>query len=226
MHKVIDDCCGRICVNMPDAIRELRERNCCMPDITRVIFNVGKKSYPKLDENGNKIKDEAGKLVMADPVDVLATVLYFCDGSKVAVVNSQNDGIEFSDEKLSDGTTVKVASKESKERGIVYAIVKRLLSKIDSKSKTGLADAGFGRYLNKLLETAYDEQIERAEVKIAKAKSKAAHVEAQKAAEARGPKKRYSIAETLTRFNQLLDKVENGSASPSILSKVANIFKD
>lgn len=200
--------------------KELELNNTAFPDITRIIYNIGKKSYRKLDENGKSVRDDNGKIVMSEPIDVLATIVYFWDNTKVAVINSAADGVKFEDHTLSNGSTVKVAARESKEMGLVYAIIKRLLTKYDENGKP--LDSATGRILNDYIKGSYDSVIEKAELKIARAKSKAEHEAKLNTAK---PKKRYSIAETLTRINELLDKADGPNAE-GLLNKLYSIFKD
>jgi hypothetical protein len=221
MKRVITiDPCTRMPVIKSEVLEELKQNNTAFPDIMRVIYNIGKKSYRKLDENGKSVRDEKGKIVMSEPVDVLATVVYFADDTKISVVNSAADGVKFEDHTLSNGSTVKVASRESKEMGLVYAIVKRLLTKYDENGKP--LNSATGRILNDYVKGSYDCTIEKAELKIARAKSKAEHDAKLNTAK---PKKRYSIAETLARINEMLDKAD-GPKAEGIVNKIAAIFKD
>jgi hypothetical protein len=212
------------CTNMPviksEVLKDLELNNTAFPDIKRIIYNIGKKSYRKLDENGKTVRDENGKIVMSEPVDVLATVVYFVDDTKISVVNSAADGVKFEDHVLSNGSSVKVASRESKEMGLVYAIVKRLLTKYDENGKP--LNSATGRILNDYVKGSYDCTIEKAELKIARAKSKAEHDAKLNTAK---PKKRYSIAETLARINEMLDKAD-GPKAEGLINKIAAIFKD
>lgn len=224
IHIVEDTPYGPMVTNA-SALAELAENNCAMPDITRVIYNLGKKAYPKLDEDGKRIrktgqdgkpimqsKDPAKKLrdedmfEMNKPVDVLSTTVFFCDETKVTVVNSINDGLELVDKTLSNGSIVKVASKRSKEIGLVYAIVKRLCAMPDKTKPGKLTAAGFCRMLSEEVDNAYDQTLEVELRKIAKAESKAEHE--RRKLNAKPKRKRYSIAETLERLNSLLDVVE------------------
>ena len=201
-------------------LAEIYDNNCYMPHISRVIYNIGKKSYPKLDENGKRLKDEKGKIIMTEPVDILATIVYFDDDTKISVVNSVLDGVTFEDVKLSDGSTIKAASEASKEIGLVYAIVKRLASFPDENGE--FKNSGFGRKLRDEVAMAYDSVIERAELKIARAKSKAEHNAKLNTAKT---KQNYSIKGTLARINEMLDKAE-GSKAEGVLNKLYSIFKD
>ena len=204
-------------------VKSLMENNCYMPMVNRVIYNIGKKAYPKMDENGKRVKDKNGKVVMGEPVDVLATVVFFDDNTKISVVNSAHDGVTFEDHVLSNGNTVKVASESSKEIGLVYAIVKRIIALPDKNDPDKMKTEGLGRRLRTAVkDLSYDSVIEKAELKIVRAKSKAEHEAKLNTAK---PKKRYSIAGTLTRINEMLDKAD-GPKAEGILNKLYSIFKD
>lgn len=206
-----------------NVLKSLKENNCYMPTVSRVIYNIGKKAYPKLDENGKRIKDKNGKIVMGEPVDVLATIVFFDDNTKISVVNSAHDGVKFEDHVLSNGNTVKVASDCSKEIGLVYAIIKRMIALPDKNDPDKMKAEGLGRVLRTAVNNSYDSVIEKAELKIARAKSKAEHE--AKLNTAKPKKKRYSIAETLTRVNEMLDKAD-GPKAEGLLNKLYSIFKD
>lgn len=205
------------------AAKALMENNCYMPAVSRVIYNIGKKAYPKLDENGKRVKDENGKIIMGEPVDVLATIVFFDDNTKISVVNSAHDGVKFENHVLSNGNTVKVASDCSKEIGLVYAIIKRMFALPDKNDPDKMKAEGLGRLLRTAVNDSYDSVIEKAELKIARAKSKAEHE--AKLNTAKPKKKRYSIAETLTRVNEMLDKAD-GPKAEGLLNKLYSIFKD
>jgi hypothetical protein len=95
------------------------------------------------------------------------------------------------------------------------------MTKYDADGKP--LNSATGRILNDYIALSYDSQVENAEVKIAKAKSKAEHV--AKLNSAKPKKKRYSIAETLERINDMLDKAD-GPKAEGILNKLYSIFKD
>lgn len=222
---------------------DLTMNNVYIPSIKRVIYNIGKKAYPKLDEKGKRIRKTgpdgkpieqlpktSGKRLRdidmfeyAEPVDVLATVVYFDDDTKISVVNSVADGVKFEDVTVGDAT-IKTATRESKEIGLVYAIVKRLCAKFDPDTGK-MTESGIGRILNDILDKSYDSPVEAAKLKIAKAKSKAEHLAKLNTAK---PKENYSIKGTLERINKMLDKVdgaEKPSAFDKILSKINDILK-
>lgn len=140
-------------------IKSLVRNNAFMPNIDRVVYNT-------------KADVKEGEL------PTLATVVYFKDGTKVTVKNSDKDTIALVDEtiELSDGskTTVKTASRESREIGLIYALVKRMLCEFDEDGK--VEGTGFAGFLKKTVDKAYRQDVEntkvRAEKKLAKDKAK------------------------------------------------------
>ena len=203
-----------------DVVDSINFNGTYMPCIDRVIYNIGKKSYPKLDEEGKRVKDPVTKkIVMNAPVDVLTTIVYFEDKSKIVVTNSQFDGVKFEDVTLSDGSTVKIATESSKEMGLVYAIAKRLASSYDERGN--MVSNGFGRRLREEVTMAHDSVLEEAKLKIERAKSKAEHE--AKMNTGKPKKKRYSIAETLERMNNVLSKFEESFEQEMFDIKEENI---
>lgn len=210
-----------------NVISELEHNGTYFPSISQVIYNLGKKAFPKLDAKGKRIRklDADGKPIkqpknstvklreedmfeMTEPQDILATVVYFNDGTKVSVTNSQLDGLTFKEHTLSNGKVIKLATNESKEMGLVYAIVKRLVATFTDDGK--VYEAPLGRIVKDIIENAFDSQLEAAEVEIAKAKAKAEHTAKLNTAK---PKKVYSIRGTLERINDVLDKIASQQAA-------------
>lgn len=173
-------------------MRELFERGCAMPDIARIYFNVGKTDVKvHVDETGRKVVDKS--------YPTLATVVTFVDGSKVTVVNSEHDPIKF--DKNGD------VSRESKEAGLVYALVKRMFSVYTGSMHLGnlnLKSSGFGRQLNELIDSAYDPKIEAAKRAAAAAKAAEVHAAHQAAAKAR-KSKNPSLAQTVRELKAVVD---------------------
>lgn len=140
-------------------VESLVRNNAFCPNVDRVIF-------------ATNTKDEAHP--------VLATVVYFKDGTKSTVKNCGGDKITLVDEKVTlsngDEVVVKTASQESKEAGVTYAILKRLLCEYDENGK--VSGSGFVNFLKRVVKNAYCQDIEEAktvgERKIAKARAKAA----------------------------------------------------
>jgi hypothetical protein len=184
-------------------MRELFERGCAMPDIARIYFNLGKADVKvHVDESGRKVVDKS--------YPTLTTVVAFVDGSKVTVVNSEHDPIKFDE----NGDV----SRESKETGLVYALVKRMFSVYSGSMHIGnviLTSSGFGRQLNELIDSAYDPKLEAAKRAAAAAEAKAAHEARQAAAKAR-KSKNPSLAETVRELKNVVEVLgANVSAKPA-----------
>ena len=144
--------------------------------------------------------------------NVLATIVFFNDGTKVTVINSDNDDIEVvTDEK----TGVKTASMASKERALTYAICKKLFGKPDEKGT--VQGNGFGRKLRDLVNGAWDQKVEEKKTALAKAASKAKHEENMKRAAAKP--KRLSLAEAMDKLTAALGKVTELEAEVNSLKK-------
>lgn len=188
---------------LEDAARELYEKNCTMPDIARVIYNIGTKAYPKLDEDGKRIK-ENGKPVMTEPVKVLTTVVFFIDGTKVTVTNSEKDGVKFikvnAVDNDSNSPVVEIADDTSKEMGLVYAVCKRMLGKVDWNTGKVEGD-GFGRKLHDVVNRAYDTVREDAANKHNKKLAKAKYEASKGTAKCKRP----SFADTVIDFKDAVN---------------------
>jgi hypothetical protein len=129
-----------------------------VPNIERIIYNSGTKAA----------KDGTVR-------PTLATVVFFADGSKVSVVNSEHDGLQLD----ADGNP----THESKERGLIYAVMKRIFASRYDYSKSPyhptLVSEGFGRILNNYVDSAFDQKAEAAKKAAAKAEAAAQHAERQ-----------------------------------------------
>lgn len=166
-------------------IRSVVKNNTFCPNIKKVIFNLKTtETRPVLDLAGNPVKDEKGR-VQRQQVEVtpeLATVVYFADGTKCTVVNSDKDVVATEEKEVTyidcdksgkeftvkTGRKVKVASEAAKEAGVVYAIVKRIFGKIGRVDKQGkmhedeIDGNGFGRKLRDIINASFDTQYENA----------------------------------------------------------------
>ena len=179
MNEELGDC----------VIQSLIRNNSFVPNISNVIFNTKiNEDVVKMDENGNPVKDDNGRVIKEKkPLEnpVLVTVVYFVDGTKVTVRNSEKDGIELEEKtiKLSDGSekTVVTASAESKEIGLVYAIVKRVICNYDKQGT--VENAGFARFLNKIINKARVQDVEDAKLLAERKLSKLRNKEAKEAKE-------------------------------------------
>ena len=165
-------------------VQSLIRNNAFVPNIDNVIFNTKiDEEVINKDENGNPIKDANGRVIKEKKTlenPVLVTIVYFVDGTKVTVRNSEKDGIKLENKtiKLSDGSTktVVTASAESKEIGLVYAIAKRIICNYDERGT--VENAGFARFLHNTVNNAFVQDVENAkfiaERKISKNRSKEA----------------------------------------------------
>ena len=206
MNKILTTIPGNFCgcqnidILDPSAwcymVRSIEKNGTFVPGIKRVLFNIGNKKYMVRDADGKTVKDENGK-VKTETRKVLTTVIFFDDGTKCTVTNSEHDGVQF--EKNKDG--IEVASRCSKECGVVYCILKRCLADIDANGNA--LGNGFGRKLNDIVDAAYDSQVENAKRKAAKAK-----YEATKGT-AKPKRQRESLAKTIDRLTDILDALQD-----------------
>lgn len=181
-------------------VKSIENNGTFIPGIERVLFNIGNKKYMVRDENGKTVKDENGK-IKTESRKVLTTVIFFKDGTKCSVTNSEHDGVQFEKDK---NTGIEVATRSSKEMGIVYALTKRLFGVPDLNGT--ILGNGFGRKLNDIVDAAYDSQVEDAKRKAAKAAAKAKY-EATKGT-AKPKQKRESLAKTIDRLTDILAALE------------------
>ena len=209
MNKILTTIPGNFCgcqnidILDPSAwcymVKSIEKNGTFVPGIKRVLFNIGNKKYMVRDADGKTVKDENGK-VKTETRKVLTTVIFFDDGTKCTVTNSEHDGVQF--EKNKDG--IEVASRCSKECGVVYCILKRCLADIDANGNA--LGNGFGRKLNDMVDAAYDSQVEAAKRKAAKAEAKAKY-EATKGT-AKPKRQRESLAKTIDRLTDILEALE------------------
>lgn len=219
-------------------IHNMVKNNVFCPGIERVIFNLKTtETRPVLDAAGKPVTDEKGR-VKRQVVDVtpeLATVVYFTDGTKCTVVNSDKDVVTTEEKEVTyfdfkpDGTEttvktgrkVKVASEAAKEAGIVYAIVKRIFGKVGRVDKQGklhedeIDGNGFGRKLRDIVNSAEDAQYDVAFNDEMKKLAVKEHKDREAAAKERKAARTPSIEEniaTLVRQNaELLAKLNPGA---------------
>lgn len=144
-------------------VKSLMFNNSFVPNIERVIFSTKTENLDR---------------------PVLATTVFFADGTKVTVKNSDKDEVTVVDKavKLSDGSeiSVKTASQESKEIGVVHAIVKRCVCQYDESGN--VTNAGYAKFLHTTVEKAHVQEIERAKVSAERKLSKRKAAQAEKTA--------------------------------------------
>lgn len=140
------------------------------PEPVRAIFNVKTEETVTVEATPGE-KPVKAKKRLERPV--LASKVFFNDGTWTVVKNSAEDPIELV---TKDG--VETASDASKERAVVYAWVKRLCG--TQHPATGeVTGANLGRRLSKVVEASEDKALSKA----AKAKAKAAKAKKQARAE-------------------------------------------
>ncbi len=215
-------------------IRSVVKNNTFCPNIKKVIFNLKTtETRPVLDLAGNPVKDEKGR-VQRQQVEVtpeLATVVYFADGTKCTVVNSDKDVVATEEKEVTyidcdksgkeftvkTGRKVKVASEAAKEAGVVYAIVKRIFGKIGRVDKQGklhedeIDGNGFGRKLRDIINASFDTQYENAWNDEMKKVAVKEHKDREVAAKERNAKRAPTVEEniaTLVKQNaEILEKL-------------------
>lgn len=217
-------------------VKSMTKNNVFCPGIKRVLFNLKTtETKPVLDMEGKPVTDEKGRVrrenVACTPS--LATVVYFDDGTKVSVVNSDKDLVTTEEKEVTyfdcdksgketvvkTGTKVVVASEAAKEAGVVYAIVKRIFGKVGRTDKQGkfheneVDGDGFGRKLRELVsfDTSYDTQYEDAFANEMKKLSVKEHKAREEAAKENRAKRRPSLEDNLNTLVQqnaaLLEKL-------------------
>lgn len=201
-------------------IKQISEKNVFLPAIKRVIFNLKTtETVPVLDADGKPVTDEEGRVkrTQVEVTPELATAVYFKDGTKCTVVNSDKDVVtteekevfyydikpDGSEVKVKTGRKVKVASEAAKEAGIVYAVVKRLFGKIGRVDKQGklhedeIDGNGFGRKLRDICEGAFDTQYDEAFNDEMKKLAAKAHKEREAAAKERKANRTPTVEENI-----------------------------
>lgn len=148
----------------------------------KAIFNLKyEDSVPVLDDNGEPVYEakpgENGQrrivkktVKMKNPV--LASKVFFEDGSWTVVKNASCDPVELVETKLSNGGTAITASDASKERALAYAIVKHAFGKLDPDTKE-VYGSNLGRIFDKVIAASVDQNVVEAERKAKKSGNKA-----------------------------------------------------
>ena len=141
----------------------------------KAIFNVKtEKMIPVLDKNGNIMYEDAlsenqPKRILRKAIKlktpILASKVFFEDGTWTVVKNAEEDPVELVNIKLPNGNTVVTASNGSKERALVYAIAKHAFGVADPITKE-VTCANLSRRFEKVLENSIDQQIIEAKSKI------------------------------------------------------------
>ena len=187
----------------PTAIEDLDRSGTAFPDIVNIIFNESfSKTRAKRDADGNLVIDPQTEKPVRETVPVnptLATTIYFADGSKVTVTNSVKDTVLGPDGKFTD---------EAYERGIIYALVKRLFAEYDKRGcEITLKAEGFGRKLHELVKSAYNVQKAEAARKAAREAARKEHEAREAAAKANPRRPRQSLGATVAELAETVAKL-------------------
>ena len=155
------------------------KRSAPMP--VKAIFNLKTEDMVAvLDDDGNPVYEQSSgenspkkvvKRAKTLEKPILASKVFFDDGSWTVVKNSGDDTVDVEEKKLPNGNTVKVATDASKERGIAYAVVKRVFGRVDPVTKE-VKGANLGRRFEKVIAASIDQNVGNAEEKIKKADEK------------------------------------------------------
>lgn len=132
-------------------------------DVVAVLDDDGNPMY-ELGENKMKRLVKRAK-TLEKPI--LASKVFFDDGSWTVVKNSGEDTVDVEEKKLSNGKTVKVATDASKERAIAYAVVKRVFGRVDPITRE-VKGANLGRRFEKVIAASIDQNVGNAKEKIRK----------------------------------------------------------
>lgn len=199
-------------------VDSMAKSNTFCPNISRIIFNLKtSETRPVLDANGNPILDEKGRArrQTVSVAPVLSTTVYFEDGTKCTVVNSDKDPVMTEEKEVTytsvdksgkkhtikTGHIAMVASEAAKEAGVVYAITKRLLGKVDRdpKSRTyrSIQGNGFGRKLRGLVADAFDTQYAAAYDEEMRKLAAKEHKDREAAAKARRANRKPTLEENI-----------------------------
>lgn len=163
----------------PDAVYQMFNTGIYIPAITRVIYNTGSKATAEGEER-----------------PVLATIVEFADGTKSTVINSVHDKVALD--------TNGHPTREAKETGFVYAVIKRLLcgKLLDNFDGTLSCEMkGFGRILADYVDNAFDCQKAKKDAADQKAAAQKAHNELK----ANTKPKHASLAEVVDKLASIVD---------------------
>ena len=141
----------------------------------KAIFNLKTEDMVAvLDDDGNPMyepgENKTKRLVKRAKTlekPILASKVFFDDGSWTVVKNSGEDTVDVEEKKLSNGKTVKVATDASKERAIAYAVVKRVFGCVDPVTRE-VKGANLGRRFEKVIAASIDQNVVNTKEKIRK----------------------------------------------------------
>lgn len=199
------------------------------PTPVKAIFNLKTEDMVAvLDDDGNPLyepgENKTKRLVKRAKTlekPILASKVFFDDGSWTVVKNSGEDVVDVKEKKLSSGKTVKVATDASKERAIAYAVVKRMFGRVDPVTKE-VKGANLGRRFEKVIAASIDQNVGNAEEKIKKADKNVDKKANEKPVQKEKPKKtacmcrqidEKSLKDTLDLLSMLVKKLNPDKAA-------------
>ena len=205
---------GEYYVN-PSAFEELIKKNCTMPDIKNIIFNL-KTEQPKRDADGKKVRADGNVVMETLENPILTTRINYIDGTYTVVQNSKSDPVTLVTVMLdADGnvtqdpekkvTEVTDASQASKEIAITYSLFKRIFGKVTESGE--VVGNGTGRILSKFVDDAYSTPVQEAKQKIRKDAAKRRHQAAQKAAAPKATRK--SLYATVAKLDEVVSNMQS-----------------
>ena len=201
------------------------------PMPVKAIFNLKTEDMVTvLDDDGNPVYERASgensrkkvvKRAKTLEKPILASKVFFDDGSWTVVKNSGEDVVDVKEKKLSSGKTVKVATDASKERAIAYAVVKRVFGRVDPVTRE-VKGANLGRRFEKVIAASVDQNVGSAEEKIKKANKNVDKKADEKPVQKEKPKKtacmcrqidEKSLKDTLNLLSMLVKKLNPDKAA-------------
>ena len=175
---------------LSQTLKSMCRNNTFCPNIQRVIYNLDKRRGEKSHRTEY----------------TLATTVFFVDGTKTTVKNSVHDKVDVKIEKikLSDGseTEVETATRESREVGLVYAIVKRLIGEPNEK---GEVSGHYCTFLSKTVEKAFNQPVENAKIK---AEEKIRKERVKKIKKTSTPKEQPSLRKCVQSLTEIINKLD------------------
>ena len=205
------------------------KRSAPMP--VKAIFNLKTEDMVAvLDDDGNPVYEQASgenspkkvvKRAKTLEKPILASKVFFDDGSWTVVKNSGEDTVDVEEKNLPNGKTVKVATDASKERAIAYAVVKRVFGRVDPVTRE-VKGANLGRRFEKVIAASIDQNVGSAEEKTRKADKNVDKKADKKPVQKEKPKKtacmcrqidEKSLKDTLNLLSMLVKKLNSDKAA-------------
>lgn len=251
MYKSAIKCINGQDVISPDVITNLKYNNTYCPGVDRVIYSlVHEEKVTVMDETGEPVREPAldkstgkpaldkfGNPILKNKVEFkklanpkLATTVYFTDGTKVTVQNSEHDKVIVKEVYLDKNgketskenavKTITVADDCSKETGLCYAILQRMCGKPDPKKNNKVTNHGLAKLMATLIKSSYDQPLEAAKTKLQKTAAKKRAEEIKKTK--KDKPKHYSYNDVTQLLGTVLERLATKlDLDPDALAKAA-----